>query len=364
MGELRLGSEEPDEAIDADATVHRAEDGMTADKLPPREAILRMINGYQVSQALHAVAMLGIADLLQGGPKGVDELATATGTHAPTLSRLLAALASVGVFTETDGHFGLTPLAECLQTDGPESVRAWAMNIGLPFHWTGWGHLLESVRTGEPSFPSLYGTTVWEYRSGRPEENAIFNAAMTALSAGVIDAVVRSYDFSGLDVLVDVGGGEGVLLAAILAANPSLRGILFDQPHVVDAAAPLLERAGVAGRCQIVGGSFFESVPAGADGYLLKSIVHDWDDATAITILRKSRAAIVDTGKLLVVERVLRPANEPDPAKFSDLNMLVMLGGRERTVEDFRSIYAEAGFRLTGVIPTGSGFSIIEGAPI
>lgn len=364
MEGLRLGSEGTGEATDTEATVYLAEDGMTADKLPPRETILRMINGYRVSQALHAVAMLGIADLLQAGPKGVDELAKATGTHAPTLSRLLVALASVGVFAETDGHFGLTPLAECLRTDSPDSVRAWAMNIGLQFHWTSWGHLLDSVRTGEPSFPQLYGTTVWDYRSRHPEENDIFNAAMTALSMGVGDAVVRSYDFSRFGVLVDVGGGEGALLAAILAANPSLRGILFDQPHVVASAEALLDRAGVAERCQIVTGSFFESAPAGADAYLLKSIVHDWDDATAVTILRRCREAIVDTGKLLVVEHVIRSANEPDPAKFLDLSMLVMLGGRERAAEDFGRIYAEAGFRLTEVIPTGSGFSIIEGAPI
>lgn len=337
---------------------------MTADTLPPREVLLRMINGYQVSQALHVAAMLGIADLLEAGPKSLDELATATGTHAPTLSRLLAALASVGVFAETDGHVALTPLAECLRTDSPDSVRAWAMNIGVEHHWTSWGHLLGSVRTGEPSFPQLYGTTVWDYRSGRPEENSIFNAAMTALSMGTNEAVVQSYDFSGVDVLVDVGGGEGALLAAILAANPGLRGILFDQPHVVALSADMLERAGVDERCQVVTGSFFEPLPAGADAYLLKSIVHDWDDATAIAILRRCREAIVDTGKLLVVERVIRPANESDPARFSDLNMLVMLGGRERTAEDFGGIYAEAGFRLAGVIPTGSAFSIIEGAPI
>jgi hypothetical protein len=308
--------------------------------------------------------MLGIADLLQSGPRGVDELARATGTHAPTLSRLLVALAGIGVLAETDGRFGLTPLGECLRTDGPDSVRAWAMNIGLQFHWMSWGHLLDSVRTGEPAFPQLYGTTVWDYRSGRSEENAIFNAAMTALSAGVGDAVVQSYDFSGIAVLVDVGGGEGSLLASILAANPNLQGILFDQPHVVASAAPLLDRAGVAERCQIAAGSFFESVPAGADAYLLKNIVHDWDDETAIAILRRCREAIVDTGKLLVIERVIRPANEPDPAKFLDLTMLVMLGGRERTAEDFERIYAEAGFRLTRVISTGSGLSIIEGAPI
>ena len=332
----------------------------------PRDALLRMINAFQASQAIHAAATLGIADLLEGGPKSADELAEATGAHAPALYRLLRALASVGVFAEqNDCNFGLTPLAEYLRTDAPGSLRAWAVQIGQTYFWRSWGHLLHGVRTGEPAFPELYGTSAWEYRAAHPEEAAVFNAAMTALSAGVVDAVVRSYDFSGIGVLVDVGGGHGALLAAILAANPALRGILFDQPHVVAGAGPLLERAGVADRCEIVGGSFFEAVPGGADAYLLKSVVHDWDDASAIEILRKCRAAMADAARrLLLVEFVVGPGNEPDPAKFMDLNMLVMLGGRERTADDFGRLYAEAGFRLTDVIPTGSPYHVIEGIPV
>jgi hypothetical protein len=187
---------------------------------------------------------------------------------------------------------------------------------------------------------------------------------MTALSAGVVEAIVQSYDFSGVGVLMDVGGGEGVLLAAILAANPALRGVLFDQPHFLTGANELLERAGVADRCELVSGSFFEEVPGGADAHLLKSIVHDWDDPATLKILRACRAAIADSGRLLVVEPLIRAGNEPDPAKFSDLNMLVMLGGQERTAEDFERLYAEAGFRLTEIIGTGSSMSIIEGVPI
>jgi hypothetical protein len=337
---------------------------MTAGELSPRDTLLRMTNAYQVSQAIHVAATLGIADLLEDGPRSADDLAEATGMHAPTLYRVLRALASVGVFAETDNRFGLTPLAEYLRTDAPGSLRAWAMQMGQPYVWTSWGHLLHSVRTGEPAFPELYGTTAWEYRAAHPKEDAVFNAAMTALSAGVVEAVVRSYDFSGIGVLVDVGGGEGALLAAILASNPALRGILFDQPHVVAAARALLHRAGVADRCEIVGGSFFDTVPGRADAYLLKSIVHDWDDAVAIEILRACRAAIADTGRLLVVEPIIRPGNEVDPAKFSDLNMLVMLGGRERTADDFERLYAEAGFRLAKIIRTGSPFDIIEGASV
>jgi hypothetical protein len=238
------------------------------------------------------------------------------------------------------------------------------MQIGQTYFWTSWGHLLHGVRTGEPAFPKVYGTTVWEYRAARPEEGAVFNAAMTDLAAGVAETVAQSYDFSGIEVLVDVGGGEGALLAAILAANPNLRGVPFDQPHVVAAARALSERPDVADRCELVGGSFFEGVPEGADAYLLKSVIHDWDDGEAIEILRKCRAAMGGAGKLLVVEPIIRPGNDPNPAKFMDLNMLVMLGGRERTADDFERLYAEAGFRLTGVFPTRSHFSVIEGAPV
>ena len=326
---------------------------------------MRMTNGYQVSQALHVAATLGISDLLDDGPRSADELAEATQTHAPTLYRLLRALASVGVFAEqSDGRFGSTPLAEHLQTDAPGSLRAWAMLIGQTSFWASWGHLLRSVRTGEPAFPDLHGTNVWEHRETHPEEGEIFDAAMTGLSAPVAEAIVQSYDFSGVGVLADVGGGEGGLLATILTANPTLRGVLFDLPHVVASAGSMLERAGVADRCEVVGGSFFETAPEGADAYLLKSIIHDWDDAAAIEILHMCRAAIADTGRLLVVEPVIQPGNEPDRAKFSDLNMLVMLGGRERTAEDFERLYAEAGFRLTSIVPTGSPpFNIIEGVP-
>ncbi|HVF02191.1 MAG TPA: methyltransferase [Rubrobacteraceae bacterium] len=337
---------------------------MSAGELSPRDALLRMNNAFQASQAIHVAATLGIADLLEDGPRSADELAEATGTHGPTLYRLLRALASVGVFAEqTDGRFGSTPFAEYLRTDAPGSLRGWAMYIGQPSFWTSWGHLLDSVRTGEPAFPEVNGTNAWEYLAAHPEESAIFDAAMTGLSAGVAEAVVQSYDFSGSSVLVDVGGGEGTLLAAILAANPALRGILFDQSHVVARAEDLLVRTGVADRCEVVSGSFFEAVPGGADAYLLKSIIHDWDDPAAIEILRKCRAAIAETGKLLLVEFVIEPGNEPDRAKFSDLNMLVMLGGQERTADDFERLYAEAGFRLTDIIRTGSAFDIIEGVP-
>jgi hypothetical protein len=340
---------------------------VSKDEAGARDALLQMTNAYQTSQAIHVAATLGIADLLSDGPRSTDELAEATGTHAPTLYRLLRALASVGVFAESiehDSHFGLTPLAEYLRSDAPASVRAWAVHIGQPYYWTSWAHLLDSIKTGEPAFPELHGTSVWKYRAAHPEENAIFDTAMTSLSAIVAEAVVQSYDFSQFGVLADVGGGVGALLAAILRANPSLRGLLFDQTHVVANAGAWLEAAGVTDRCEVVGGNFFEAVPEGADAYLLKSVIHDWNDAEAVGILRTCRTAIADTGRLLVVEPVLRAGNDPDPAKFMDLNMLVMLGGRERTAEVFCGLLAEAGFQMNDIIATGSSHNIIEGVPV
>ena len=330
----------------------------------PRETLMQMIEGYRLSQALHVAAALGIADLLEEGPRSIDDLAEVTGTDASALFRLLRALAGAGVFSETEDGFCLTPLATYLSSGAPGSLRAWAMYIGQPYFWQSWGHLLESVRTGKPAFQSLYGMNPWEYREAHPEANAIFNQAMTELAAGVVDAVAESYDFSGIDVLVDVGGGEGALVAAILAAYPRLRGILFDQSHVVTGARAVFERAGVAARAEVMEGTFFDAVPAGAGAYLLKSIIHDWDDASAVRILRVCRAAIAATGTLLLVERVIQPGNHPDPAKYQDLNMLVMLGGRERTADDFRALYTQAGFHLTRIVPTSSGFSVIEGTSV
>ena len=330
----------------------------------PRDAMLTMTNGFRVSQAIHVAATLGIADLLKDGTRTVEELAKTTGTDAPALSRLLRALASVGVFTETEGRIGQTPLSETLRSDAPGSVRAWAMQIGQQYFWNSWGHLLNSIRSGNSAFGELYGMTAWEYRAAHPEANAIFNAAMTSNSLGVVDAIVAAYDFSKIRVVVDVAGGEGALLAAIVAANPYLRGILFDQPHVLARAKALLEGAGVHDRCDIVSGSFFEQLPKGGDVYILKSIVHDWDDPSSVSILRQCRAAINDGGRLLLVEQVLKGANESDSAKFADLMMLVMLGGRERNAGEFQRLCFEAGFRLTKIIPTGSRYSIVESVAV
>ncbi len=337
---------------------------MPADDRSLLDTVRRLINGFQVSQAIHVAATLGLADLLRDGPRSVDDLAAATGTTAAALNRLLRALASVGIFAEVGGRFGQTALSNYLRSDVTGSLRAWAMRIGRPDHWRTWGELERSLRSGTSAFRELYGTTPWDWRAAHPEENAIFNAAMTGLSAGMVDSIVAAYDFSQIRTMVDVGGGEGALLAAILAANPHMQGIVFDLPHVVTGAREVLERAGVIDRCELVDGSFFETIPPGADAYILKSIIHDWDDEASLSILRACRVAIPDGGRLLLVEHVLKPVNEPDPARFSDLNMLVMLGGQERQADEFERLCAAAGFRHTEIIPTGSAYSVIEARPV
>jgi hypothetical protein len=323
-----------------------------------------MLQGFRVTQALHVTAKLGIADLLAAGPRTADDLAAATGTHARALYRLLRAVAPVGVLSEdAAGAFALTDLGQHLRADHPRSVRGLALFQGDPEMYGTWQHLLHSVSTGEPAFRHLHGVDHWEYNARHPEAGAVFDAAMTSRSLQERDAVLAGYDFSGARTVVDVAGGHGALLAGILAANPRARGVLFDQPHVVADAEPALRDAGVADRCALVGGSFFEAVPDGGDVYVLKFIVHDWDDAQASAILRTCRRAMTPEARLLVVEQVIAPGNAHDPGKYADLNMLVMLGGQERTADEFATLYEAAGFRLTRVTPIAAGVSLIEGAP-
>ena len=331
----------------------------------PAAEMMRLINGYQVSQAIHVAAALGIGDLLAGGPRTSDELAAATDSHPRSLYRLLRALASVEVLHETEGRrFALTPMGECLRSDVPDSLGPWAAFIGRPYYWQAWAGLAHSVRTGENAFRHVHGTDVWDYRAQHPDEGAIFDRAMSGMARGVVDAVIGAYDFAPFELVVDVGGGQGALLAAVLAAHPAARGILFDQPHVVARAEPVLRAAGVADRCRIEAGSFFEAVPEGGDAYILKMILHDWDDATAIAILERCRRAIKPDGKLVVLERVLGPANQDPGARFSDLNMLVSPGGQERTREEFAAILDAARFRLTAVLAAGTRISVVEAVPV
>lgn len=319
--------------------------------------LLRLVNGHQVARAIQVAAELGVADAIGDGARPVDELARETGSDEQSLYRLLRALAAAGVLREAEGRqFELTELGRHLRSNDPHSVAGWATFAGQPSIWAAWGALDHSVKTGENAFAHVHGVDVWTYRAKRPEESALFDRAMASHTGRASDAVLEAQDFGRFSMIVDVGGGNGTLLAKILARNSDARGILFDQPHVI-AEAELPER------CEGHGGSFFESVPGGADAYVLKAIIHDWEDAEAVAILQSVRRAIVPDGRVFLIEWVLGGPNERLGAKFSDVNMLVNPGGRERTIAEYASLFEQAGFRLVGEAETSSGHSVIEAAP-
>lgn len=337
----------------------------TATGASPPVQLMRLIGAFQVSQALHVAASLGVADHLADGPQPSDALAQACGAHPRSLYRLLRALAAVGVFHEMEGQrFSLTALGACLMGDAPGSLRDYARWIGTPGMWRSWGNLLHSVRTGEGAAMFTSGVDAWTYRDQHPEERAVFDAAMTALSRAEARAVIEAWDFGRFGCIVDIGGGEGHLLKAILLACPDARGILFDQPKVAASAEKVFASAGLAGRCEVVGGDFFQSVPAGGDAYVMKSVLHDWDDVAAARILRSCRRAMPAEARLLAVERVVGPRNEDPGGTFFDLNMLVQYGAQERTRQEFQALLGSAGFDLVGVVTTRSALSIIVARPL
>jgi len=338
---------------------------MSPQEIPPPFALFRMVTGFYVSRAIHVVAKLGIADLLADGPRSYDELAEATRTHAPSLHRVLRLLASAGLFTEEEnGRFALTPIGACLRSGVPGSMRAAALLFG-GITQQAWGDLLHSVETGEPAFRRVFGMEPFAYMARHPDEAANFDAAMADFTKHIAVAVAIAYDFSPFCRVVDVGGGNGTLLAGILEANPTLAGVLFDLPEVAERArAPLRER-GLADRCEIVGGDFFKAVPGGGDAYLLKHVIHDWNDDRAAEILRSCRRAMAAEAKLLIVEGVYPPridqSDESRGTASNDVNMLVCTGGRQRSEAEFRALYAAAGFRLTRIVPTQMPVKVIEG---
>ena len=332
-----------------------------------RRNVDRMIRGHHLTHALQAAAELGVADLLADGPRSCAALAEATGAHAPLLHRLLRFLASNGVFAETEpGMFALTPEAELLR-DVPGSLRGVALLQG-ELGTLCWRELADVVRTGRTGYQLATGMTEWEYYAQNPQAGAVFNAGMTALSQGQAEAILGAYEFPETGTVVDVAGGHGTLLAALLQARPRLRGILFDMPRVVAGAGPLLENAGVAGRCEVVGGDMFAAVPDGGDLYTLKMILHDWDDERAGAILRNCRRAMGERGRLLIVDTVVPPGPATQSPEFAvacgrDLNMMAWTGGRERTAEEFRELLDAAGLRLLRVVPTATPLSLVEASP-
>jgi hypothetical protein len=334
---------------------------MSKDSAP--DQLRRMLTGYWVSQAIYVAAKLSLADLVKSGPRSIDELAKATGTHAPSLYRLLRALASVGVFSEQhDRRFTSTPLAECIESDSAGSQRALAIMMGEE-HFACYGRLLDAVTSGETMFDKIFGAGVFDFLSQHPEQGRIFDQAMVGVHGTETAAMLAAYDFAGIGILADVGGGNGSLLIAALERHPKLRGMLVDLPNVAGRARASFEAAGLAERCQVVAGNFFQSIPGGADAYLMRHIIHDWDDRRATQILENVHQALAGRGKLLLVEGVIRPGNTPSFTKLLDLTMLLIPGGQERSEEEFRRLLAGAGFRLVRVVPTESEVSVIEAEP-
>jgi hypothetical protein len=324
--------------------------------------VRRILSGVRLSQSVSVAASLGIPDALADGPRSADDVASAVGGDAATTYRLLRTLAAGGILHESEERrFSLTDLGVALRSDVAGSVRDQAILFGRPYVLGAWGNLEHSIRTGENAFTALHGEDVWSWRRRDSEEGSAFNRAMASMSAPVGPALAAAYDFDDIGILADIGGGSGTLLAAVLAAHPRLRGILFDQPAVVAEAAPILERAGVVDRTEVVGGDFFASVPV-ADAYVMKAILHDWSDADSIRILRTIRAAAAPSASLLIVERVLGGPNDDLDGKLMDLHMLVMPGGLERTVDEWRDLFAAGGWMLAGTRPLVGGWQLIEGA--
>jgi len=336
-----------------------------SNELPPQAQMLQLITGYWMSQAVGTAARLGVPDQLVDRPRTSREVAKAVGADPQALFRLMRMLASIGVFA-MDGQerFALTPLGETLRSGVPGSVKNFAIAETAPGHWQPWGKMFEAIKSGKPMCKPALGMEIWEWYSQNPEEGEYFNGAMGDLAASVSDEVARIHDFAGCHKVLDVGGGHGILLAAILKAHPNMQGILFDVPRVTATAGESLETQGVAQRCEVVSGDFFKSVPPGADIHVLKQVIHDWSDAECTAILKNCHRALKPNGKLLLVEMVIPPDNSPGMAQAVDLNMLVILTGRERTESEYRNLLPAGGFRLDRIMPTRTPFSIIEASRV
>jgi O-methyltransferase domain len=326
----------------------------------PDQLIRRMTTAFQMTQLVHVAAKLRIADHLASGPKPVAELAAASGSHADSLYRVLRALAGYGVFAEEDGQrFRLTPAAELLRSDGPNSMRAAAEARGEDWMWRSWGALIDSVKTGKTGFDLVYGKNTFDWLAENPAAARLYDDFQADLTRRSATAVASAYDFSSARVIADIGGGNGTLLAAVLERNLNSRGILFDLPHVVEAAKKTLPAA-ISRRCELVGGDFFKAIPRGADAYLLKSILHDWDEEKGRAILGRIREAMAPSAKLLVVEDLVCGPNVPCEAKLADVNMLVRTGGRNRTEKEYRGLLQSGGFQVTRVLPTRGDLALLE----
>jgi hypothetical protein len=330
----------------------------------PAEHILQLATGYIASISIYIVAKLKIADLLAGGPKPVKELAAASGSHEDRLYRVLRTLASVGVFAEVaPRQFALTPAGAALQTGTQDSVYPMALWLADPLHFRVYAEMLHTVKTGEITFDHVCGKPIFEYLPGEREESDIFDHAMTWFSDWVVPAVLEAYDFSSIGTLLDVAGGRGALMRGILKKYPQMKGMVVDLEHVIEAAKQDPDNKALGDRCRFQPADFFAAVPNDADAIIMKSIIHDWDDEPAVRILKNCCKALggKPKAKILLVEAVLTPGNAPHLGKFLDLEMMTFPGGRERTEEEFRKLFAAAGIRLSRVVPTKSPLCVVEG---
>jgi len=328
----------------------------------PRAALElhRLLNGFQITQAIYVAAVLGLADQITAHPRPAAEIAVAVNAHPGALYRLLRALAALDIFREHDDRcFSMTAMGDCLRTESLHPVRPHAIFIGQKNQWEAWGNLLHSVQTGENAFRAVHGIDSWEYRARHSDQNVIFNAAMTGNSSRVDKDIVESYGFARFTRIADIGGGQGSLLAVLLQANANLRGVLFDRPHVVANTEPVFAAAGVADRCETIGGDMFVAVPSGCDAYVMKYIIHDWDDAHCRCILQVCRAVMTRDTRLIVIDRLLGPPNEDLAVKLSDLHMLVGPGGQERSLDEFIALFRAEGLHLIEVYPTQSAVSLL-----
>jgi len=362
FGDQRIAMTDTDENS---AMPHRVQ------TLPPGHPLYRMAMGHFVPRALALVTQLGIADLLKGGQRSALELAASTQTHAPSLARVLQLLASVGVFAVLpDGRFALTPLGELLRTDAPGSVRALVLMFCGDGVQDAWRDIEACVRTGEPAFRRIApgAESPYSLMAGSPELTALFDEAMATVASWSASAVAAAIDFSGFGRIVDVGGGNGALLVGLLEAYPLNCGVVFDQPHAVARAQQRIAAAGLADRCEVIAGNFFEGVPSGGDAYLLRHVLVDWDDERASTILRSCRTAMPQHGQIMILEETYPARIEPSAscqnAAGHDVNMLVCTGGRLRSEEEFRLLLAGSGFRLSRLVPTAADVSVIQAEPV
>jgi len=338
---------------------------MHDEKQPPQAQMMHKITSFWTSCCIYTAAKLNIADMLAKKSQTAEQLAEATNTHAQSLYRVLRALAGDGIFNENkNGEFSNTSLGETLRDNVPGSMKAMALTQ-LGDHFGAWGNLEYSVKTGGIAFDNVEGMSVWKYYEENPEDGMNFMKAMTGITTGAIKSIVPAYDFTQFKIIVDVGGGNGALLMGVLNSAPEAKGIVYDQEYVVNETNKIIESKGLSDQCSVEAGSFFDSVPPNADAYLMKSVLHDWEDEKCIDILKNCSEAMTQESKLLILESVIPVANIPHPGKFIDINMLVMTGGKERTEKEFAMLLQQAGLKLTQIIHTTSPMiSIVEAVKV